>query len=92
MHIFPHLSVPSIGMHLTVTTDLVAVTKEVSLLAQAHTCHSCSQGISTEVRAWLKPPVLGLQAICNVLRNPCYDLTLTFYMPTASDGTKGDIM
>lgn len=79
-------------MHLTVAGGLVAVTKELSSLAQAQTCHSCSQDISTEMCAWLAPPVLGPQAIYNISRNVCHDLTPTSYIPIGFDSTECDIM
>lgn len=76
MHIFSHFKVLSVGMHLKVTAGLVAAAKEyLSLLAQVQTCHSCSWGISTEIRAWLSLPVLRPQATYNVFRNLLYDLT-----------------
>ena len=70
MHIFSHLKLLSVGVYLTAAAGLVAVVKELSLLAQAQTCHSCSWGISIERCAWLSPLVLSPQATYNVFKIP----------------------
>lgn len=77
-------------MHLTVTADLVAVTESCPCWHQHKPVTAVPRPFQLRC-AWLSPAVLSPQAIYNVLRNVCYDLTLTLCIPIALDGTEDNV-